>query len=66
MATAKIGSDRWIRCAQCGHKLGKAVGEWSNSRSMPAIEVKCHSCKTINYIMVGGNGHERTGSRRES
>lgn len=66
MATAKLGKDRWIRCAECGHKLGKAVGEWGGRNAFPAIEIKCHSCKTLNYIMIGGQGHERSGSRTEA
>ncbi len=54
MATARLDEARWFRCAQCGHKLGKAVGQWNDMRAMPAIETKCHSCGTINYIMIGG------------
>ena len=55
MATARIDKDRWFRCAQCGHKLGRIAGAWDESiKAFPAIEVKCHSCKTINYLMVGG------------
>ena len=63
--TARIDKDRWIRCAECGHKLGRAVGEWGDRQSFPAIEVKCHSCKALNYIMIGGQGgtYERSGSR---
>ena len=64
MATAKLCDDGWIRCAQCRHKLGKAVGRWSGERSLPAIEIKCHSCKSINYIMVGGNDSEGNAGRR--
>lgn len=54
MPTARIDRNKWIRCGQCGHKLGKAVGVWPEIQAMPAIETKCHVCKTINYIMVGG------------
>lgn len=43
----------WIRCAKCGHKLGKIIGEWADDCGLPAIEHKCHSCGTLNYIMVG-------------
>lgn len=56
--TARIDRDKWIRCGKCGHKLGKAVGEWSTRSSFPAIEIKCHSCKELNYIMIGGQGNE--------
>ena len=60
MPTARIDNE-WFRCAQCGHKLGRAVGALSKIKAMPAIEIKCSSCKTINYIMIGGqnNGEGR-------
>jgi len=60
MARARIDKDRWIRCGQCSHKLGKAVGAWSEKQAMPAIEVKCHSCKTLNYIMIGGQNRNES------
>ena len=53
MPTAKRDKE-WFKCAQCGHKLGRMVGVWHSQQAMPAIEVKCHSCKTINYLLVGG------------
>lgn len=51
--TARIDNNSWIRCPNCGHKLGKAVGVWDNIGAFPAIEMKCHSCKEIVYVMVG-------------
>ena len=48
----------WIRCGKCGHKLGRAVGEWSPRNSFPALEIKCHSCKELNYVMIGGGRNE--------
>lgn len=36
----------WIVCANCGHKLGRKVGE----KSPTGIEIKCHSCKAINLV----------------
>lgn len=55
MANAKLDADRWFRCAKCGHKLGRIAGSWDEGKKMfPAIEIKCHSCKTINYLLVGG------------
>lgn len=55
MATARIDKDRWFRCSQCGHKLGRIAGVWNESKkAFPAIEIKCHSCKTVNYLLVGG------------
>ena len=61
MATAKLDKERWFRCATCGHKLGKAVGTWNERLAMPALEIKCHSCKTINYLMIGG---QKQGDRK--
>lgn len=61
MATARNDKeDKWIRCDRCGRKLGRKVGVWSDMKYLPAIEIKCHSCKTINYIMIGGQSNERT------
>lgn len=37
--------DRWIRCKGCGHKLMKLLRP-----SKGEVEIKCHSCKTINAI----------------
>lgn len=52
--TARLSNDGWFRCAKCGHKLGRTVGAWDDSRRFfPAIEIKCHSCKSINYLNVG-------------
>lgn len=58
MATARRDGE-WARCQKCGHKLGRLVGAWSEKQAMPAIEIKCHSCGTLNYIMVGGRKDER-------
>ena len=36
----------WVVCFHCGHKLGKVVGA-----ELPSgIEIKCHSCKSINLV----------------
>lgn len=53
---ARIKEDdrgKWLVCGECGHKLGRIVGAWSEQTTFPAIEIKCHSCKSMNYIMVG-------------
>lgn len=45
--------DVWVRCKGCGHKLFKAsniVFINSNIKDTPMIEIKCHSCKTINNL----------------
>ena len=60
MATARIDREEngqiWVRCPNCNHRLAKVVGKWDGSNSFPAIEIKCHSCKEISYIMIGGIG----------
>lgn len=60
MATARRDSEKWFRCDKCGHKLGRAVGSWDNRQAMPAIEIKCHSCGTLNYIMIGRQGEKKS------
>lgn len=52
--------DEWVRCAGCGHKLFKAV-KVGNS----CMEIKCHSCKTINkiYLTEGGKNNENRSAR---
>lgn len=62
MANARLTKDNWFICARCGHKLGRAMGDWNGMKGMPAIEIKCHSCKTLNYIMVGNAGKQKTNS----
>lgn len=49
----RVDENNWCRCGKCGHKLGRLVGKWQDARYMPAVEIKCHSCKSINYIMTG-------------
>lgn len=54
MATARIDKDGWCRCGRCGHKLARIVGKFPQGHhKMPAMEIKCHSCKQISYIMIG-------------
>lgn len=54
MATARIDKEGWCRCTRCGHKLARIVGRFPEGhRKMPAMEIKCHSCKQISYIMIG-------------
>ena len=36
----------WVVCCECGHKLGRAIG----SQLPKGLEIKCHSCKTINVV----------------
>jgi len=65
MATARRDGE-WARCQKCGHKLGRFVGVWPDRQAMPAIEIKCHSCGELNYIMVGGkkSGRKDAGGLR--
>ena len=45
--------NEWVRCGKCVHKLGRLVGKWETAKYMPAVEIKCHSCKSMNYLMTG-------------
>jgi len=42
--------DNWLRCVTCGHKLGKILRAEEGEGSL--IEIKCHSCKTINLCNI--------------
>ena len=44
---ARQDENNWIRCGKCSHKLGRIVGDDKISPT-PIIEIKCHSCKSIN------------------
>ena len=60
MISAKIDK-YWVRCSKCGHKLFKINTEMPmfeilNDLDRLQIEIKCHSCKTINR--VGGENDE--------
>lgn len=43
-------NERWIRCTGCGHKLGRIIK--APTREEGLIEMKCHSCKTINIYKI--------------
>lgn len=43
---ALLKDNEWIVCGKCGHKLGRKIGE----KSPIGIEIKCHSCKTLNVV----------------
>lgn len=49
-AKARIDNDGWIRCVYCGHKLGRIIKYPSKDDCI--VELKCHSCKTINLCYV--------------
>lgn len=42
--------DGWVRCRKCGHKLFKVVQKGKEPDGK--IEIKCHSCKEINPIII--------------
>lgn len=42
---ARINNE-WIRCANCGHKLGRIVSGYKHGNIV--LEIKCSSCKTLN------------------
>ena len=58
MANARTDKQGWLRCPNCGRKLGRIVGQWEGGTALPAIETKCQSCKTIVYIMIGNQKEE--------
>ena len=56
-----ITSDGWIICAKCGRRLARllcgtnSTQQQSVGRSESIIELKCHSCKSLN-LFGGGYG----------
>lgn len=44
----KAGKDGWVRCSNCGHKLGKVLLATTEGNCI--VEIKCHSCKALNII----------------
>lgn len=44
----KADDNMWVLCECCGHKLMKLVAMHGEME----IEIKCHSCKEINRIVV--------------
>lgn len=52
-----------VKCINSMHDdiagIKSHIRAWVAERqAMPALEVKCHSCKTLNYIMIGGQRKE--------
>ena len=45
-----MSKDKWVRCAACGHKLG-FVRKPARKNDC-CVEIKCHSCKTINLCFI--------------
>ena len=56
MTLAKLNGT-WLRCGHCGHKLFKMEG---GAEALPAIEIKCHSCKALNYTSANAQKAPRT------
>lgn len=48
-----VGKDKWVRCANCGHKLGLVLK--NTNKNDCCVEIKCHSCKTINLCFINKN-----------
>lgn len=44
---SRVDEQNWIRCGKCGHKLGKVV-KAGLCDIAPIVEIKCHSCKSLN------------------
>ena len=54
-------NDSWVVCYKCGHKLGKMVGD-----ELPTgIEIKCHSCKTLNLVDRPHQRYEKSQKKTE-
>lgn len=55
---ARIDENNWVRCGKCSHKLMKIVGA-GICNSAPIVEVKCHSCKELNILVIGGRNEKK-------
>ena len=49
-------TNKWVVCPNCGHKFFRVI---EASENLTSIEIKCHSCKMLNYIMVGTQSSAR-------
>lgn len=45
-----INDEKWAVCPECGHKIFK-IEKISGEIT---FESKCHSCKTVSKITIGG------------
>lgn len=58
--TVRIDKDNWARCGECGHKLFRLNPQHDKGKyyamHVLGIEIKCHSCKSINVLR--GDGYE--------
>ena len=45
MINARIDEMKWVRCGKCSHRLFRM-----DSYKHIDIEIKCHSCKSINVV----------------
>lgn len=52
MIRARIDKDGWCRCGECVHKLFRLVKEVNSTTNVPLLEIKCHSCKSINKVFL--------------
>jgi len=44
---SRVDENNAVRCGKCGHILFK-IARAGAANPSPIIEIKCHSCKTIN------------------
>lgn len=53
MQETKNRNDEWVRCTKCGHKLFRYIyRKDENQKKDNVIEIKCHSCKTLNEVAL--------------
>lgn len=52
----RIDENGWARCGNCSHKLFRIESDSYDSDKLIGIEIKCHSCKSINVFKEGENG----------
>ena len=57
-AKSRIDEKGWLRCGKCSHTLGKIM-----KYGDMMIEIKCHSCKTLN-VCEGRKNDAGKGPRR--
>lgn len=53
MIVARMDEKYWVRCGRCSHKLMRVVG--GGESPAPTVEIKCHSCKSLNLWMYDGS-----------
>lgn len=52
---ARIDKEGWCRCGNCGRRLfhiDVETSKYAKIRGAIIIEIKCHSCKKINDLVL--------------